>query len=92
MVVAGMKYLLIILLLSSCAHKEPQWYEINKCLDEQTELYSDLCAEETNDYEEMIGADAHFAGVGCGVSAARICIWQVTGRAEFKPPLFPDWH
>lgn len=47
---------------------------VEQCIQQQVELYSDLCAEESSGYEEMDGPDAHFAGVKCATQAALWCI------------------
>lgn len=73
-----MKNLCMIFLIFSCAHavsKEKTASEkFLECLDEQVDLYGDLCAESASGYEDMTGSEAHLEGVKCAVESMKICI------------------
>lgn len=47
--------------------------EINKCIEQLTDLYGDLCAESSSGYERMSGRDAHYEGVVCAAEYMQIC-------------------
>ena len=48
--------------------------EILDCVNDQLDLYGDLCAESSSGYEDMDGTDAHFEGVKCAVESISICM------------------
>lgn len=50
--------------------------ELKECIDDQVDLYGDLCAESSSGYEEMSGSDAHFTGVECAVDSIKSCLSQ----------------
>jgi len=65
-----MKLLILSLLLTSCASKQT----FVDCLDQQIELYGDICSESSTGYEDMNGSDAHFEGVKCAVESVKGCV------------------
>lgn len=67
-----MKYLILALALTSCTtvpKDNVSWSVVNQCLDDQVELYHDLCAEEAEN-----GDDAHEEGVRCAIEYTKHCI------------------
>lgn len=48
--------------------------EVKECIEMQTDLYSDICAESSSGYENMTGSDAHFDGVTCATESVKICL------------------
>lgn len=48
--------------------------ETTECLDQQTDLYNDLCAESSTGYEYKQGSEAHFDGVECAVQSIKACM------------------
>jgi len=48
--------------------------EFETCINDQVELYGDLCAESSSGYEDMTGHDAHYEGVKCAVESIKACI------------------
>ena len=48
--------------------------QLEQCLNDQVDLYYDLCGESANGYEHMDGAEAHFEGVKCAVEGVHYCM------------------
>lgn len=48
--------------------------EVKECIEMQTDLYGDICAESSSGYEKMSGSDAHQEGVSCAVESIQICM------------------
>jgi len=65
--------ILLILFLVSCSHIPPSEDEWKVCVQDQLDLYGDLCAESSSGYEDMNGDDAHYEGVRCAVEGIFYC-------------------
>lgn len=73
---------LLITISSGCVSKqkyEKLEIDIKECINQQIDLYNDLCIEESSGYEEMNGSDAHYEGVKCAVESINYCIKDLLG-------------
>jgi hypothetical protein len=76
--------ILLALMLAACAQIRIQPVPLPKvmldsdvvemCLQDQVELFNDLCAEETSGYESMDSVDAYYEGVRCAVEYTKGCL------------------
>ena len=88
-VVDGLLIIALSYGLVTCAHREVKnpaaealklqstWHhnvEILDCINDQLDLYGDLCAESSSGYEDMDPRDAHFEGVKCAAESIKICM------------------
>jgi len=68
-----MRLILLTIMLSGCSLNP----KIAECIDQQVNLYGDLCAEESSGYEDMTPEAAHYQGVKCAVQSAKWCLQDV---------------
>lgn len=64
----------IVVWLTGCTTAGPRMPEISKCINQQVELYGDLCRESQANFEGIDSFDAHRLGVECAVESINICL------------------
>lgn len=73
-----MRFIPILLLLAGCSglttRSELAQKKLEQCIEDQRELYDDLCAEIASGYENMTPIDSHRDGVSCATDSALQCV------------------
>jgi hypothetical protein len=64
----------LLLMFSGCTTAGPRMSEVSKCINQQVDLYGDICRESQVNFEGIDSFEAHRLGVECAVESINICI------------------